>query len=62
MTQSCFGNNPLKRLSHPPRSLDIFPSDFCLYGKIKGVLIVREILNEIDLLEAVSEILNGIGW
>jgi hypothetical protein len=55
-----FGQNPLKRLLHPPYPLDISPSDFYLFGKIKGELIGWEILDDIDFLEAVTEILNGI--
>jgi hypothetical protein len=60
MTQDFFGHNPLKRFPHLPYSPDISPSDFYLFGKVKSALIAREILNEIDLLEAVTEILNDI--
>jgi hypothetical protein len=35
-------------------------SDFSLFGKEKSTLIGHEIPNEIDLLEAVTEILNCI--
>jgi hypothetical protein len=35
------------------------PPDFYLFGKVKSALIEREIPDEIDLLEAASEILNG---
>jgi hypothetical protein len=55
-----FRENRLKRLWHQLCSHDIFRLDFCLFGKVKGTLIVREIPDEIGLLEAVSEILNGI--
>jgi hypothetical protein len=60
MTQNLFGHYPLKRLSHPSDSPNISPSDFYLFGKIKNELIGWEILDEIDLLEAVAEILNSI--
>jgi hypothetical protein len=36
------------------------PSDFYLFGTVKGALIERKIPDEIDLLEAVSRILNHI--
>jgi hypothetical protein len=39
---------------------DIPPSDFYLFGKVKRVVIKREVSDEIDLIEAVSEILNDI--
>jgi hypothetical protein len=60
MTQHFFGHNPPKRLPHIPYSPEISPSDFFLFGKVKSVLIGREIPDEIDLLEAVAEFLNGI--
>jgi hypothetical protein len=48
MTQKFFGHNLLKRLPHPLYSLDISPWDFYLFGKVKSVLIGREIPGEID--------------
>jgi hypothetical protein len=60
MTQAFFGHKPLKKLPHPPCCPDIFPSDFYLFGKVKSALIGKEIPDEIDRLEAVTEILNGI--
>jgi hypothetical protein len=60
MTQQFFEYNPLKRLPHPPYSPDIFPSDFCLFGKAKGVRIGQEIPDEISPLDAVTAILNWI--
>jgi hypothetical protein len=59
-TQNFFGQNPLKKLSHPSYSRDISPSDFYLFGKVKNALIGLEIPDEIDFLESVTEILNGI--
>jgi hypothetical protein len=50
----------VKRFPHLPDSPDIFPSEFCRFGKAKSALIRREIPDKIDLLEAVTEILNGI--
>jgi hypothetical protein len=60
VTQNFFGHNPLKRLVHPSCSCDISPSDFSLFGKVKSALIGWEIADEINLLEALTEILNGI--
>jgi hypothetical protein len=62
VTQHFFGHNWLKRLPHPPSSHDISPSDFCFYlfGKAKNALIGREISDEIDLPEVVTEILSAI--
>jgi hypothetical protein len=60
MTQDFVGHNPLKRLPHPPYSHDISPSDCYLFGKVKSALIGREIPDKIDLLEAITEILNRI--
>jgi hypothetical protein len=56
MTQNFSGYNPLKALSHSPYSLDISPFDFYLFGKVNCALIGQEIPDEIDLLEAVTEI------
>jgi hypothetical protein len=59
-TQNLFGHNPLKSLPHPPYFFDVSPSDFYLFGNIGSTLIERKVPNEIDALEAVTEILNGI--
>jgi hypothetical protein len=53
-------NSPLKKLLHPPYSLDISPSHFYLFGKVESALIGRPIPDEIGLLDAVAEILHGI--
>jgi histone-lysine N-methyltransferase SETMAR len=53
-------HNRLKRFPHSPYSPDISPSDFYLCGKVKRVLIVLEISDEISLLDVVTEILNVI--
>jgi hypothetical protein len=60
MTRDFFEHNPQKRLPHPAYSPDISPSDFYLFGKVKGALIRQEIPDEISLLNAVTDILNGI--
>jgi hypothetical protein len=60
MTQNLFGHNSLKRPQYLSYSLDMSPSDFHLFGKVKSALIGRETLDEIDLLESVTDILNGI--
>jgi hypothetical protein len=64
VTQNFFRDNRLKRLRHPPYSPDISPSDFYLlsFRKVKNALIAREVSDEIDLLEVVTEILSGISY
>jgi hypothetical protein len=53
-------HNSLKRLSHPSYFLDIPPSDIYVIAKVKSALTGPEIPDEIDLLEEVTETLNGI--
>jgi hypothetical protein len=60
VTQDFFGHNPVKILPHPPYSPDIWPLDFYLFGKVKSALIGRETPDEIDLLEAITQIVNRI--
>jgi hypothetical protein len=60
VTQNPFKHNPLERLRHPPDSPDISPSDFYLFGKVQNALIGREIFDEIDLLDVVTEILSRL--
>jgi hypothetical protein len=60
MTQNFFEHNPLNRLPHPLYSPDISPSNFYLFGKAKRSLVSWEIIDEINLLEELTEILNGI--
>jgi histone-lysine N-methyltransferase SETMAR len=59
MTRNFLQHNPLERLPHPPYSPDVSPSD-CYLWESKGTLIGQEIPDEIGLLDAVTEILNGI--
>jgi hypothetical protein len=59
MTENFFGDNLLKRLPHLPYTPDISPLDFYLFGRVESARVGREIAGEIDLLEAVTEILNG---
>jgi hypothetical protein len=47
-------------LSHHPYSLDIFPSDFSRFGRMKDVLIGHEISDKIELLDIVTEISRDI--
>jgi hypothetical protein len=60
MTWNFFEHDQLKRLLHPPYLPDISPSDFYLFGKAKRALIGQYIPDEINLLDAVAEILSGI--
>jgi hypothetical protein len=60
MNQNFSGYNPPKRLPLPACYPDVSPSDVYLFRKVKSALIRREIPDEIDLLEATTEIFNGI--
>jgi hypothetical protein len=62
MIQDLSGNHLLRRLPHPSYSPDISPSNFCLFGKGKRALIGQAIPDETDLLEAATEIWNGISY
>jgi hypothetical protein len=59
MTPNFFKHNQLKRLPHPRYSPDISPWD-SFSGKGKEALIGQEIPDEINLLNAVTVILNEI--
>jgi histone-lysine N-methyltransferase SETMAR len=60
MTQHFLEHNLLKRLSQPPYSPDISPSDFYRFGKVTNALIGQEIPDESAFLESMTEILGGI--
>jgi hypothetical protein len=60
ITRNFFEHKPLKRLPHPPYSPNISPSDFYLFGKVKWALSGQKILDGISILDAATEILNGI--
>jgi hypothetical protein len=60
MTRNFYGHAPLKRLLHPPYSPDISLLDLYRFGKVKVALIGQQIPDEIGLLDAVTEILDGI--
>jgi hypothetical protein len=55
-----FGQNPLKKLPDPPCFPEFSSDDFCLFGKVKSVLIGWDTPDEINLPKAVTEILNCI--
>jgi hypothetical protein len=60
MIQNFFGHSPRKILPHPSYFPGVFPLEFYLFGKVKSALLRREIPDEIDPLEIVIEILNGV--
>jgi histone-lysine N-methyltransferase SETMAR len=46
----------VKKLPHPPYSPDIAPSDFYLFGRIKGMLVGKSFESREDLLSEVVKI------
>jgi hypothetical protein len=59
MARNCSEHNPLKRSHHPPYSPYI-SLGLLSFGKVKRAPIKQEIPNEISVLDAVTERLNGI--
>jgi hypothetical protein len=49
-----------KRDSHPLYSPDIAPSDFFLFGWLKGELVRRPLVEMVYVFQAVSEILGNL--
>jgi hypothetical protein len=60
MTQNFFEHSLLKKLPCPRDLRNISPLNFYLFGTIESAIIRREIHDEIDLLEIVAQILDGI--
>jgi hypothetical protein len=60
MIQNFFEYSPLNKLPCSFYFPDISLFDFYLFGKIQSTLIGQEIPDEIDLLEIVIQILDGI--
>jgi hypothetical protein len=60
MTQHFFGHSSVKGRRYPLYFPDLSPLNFHLFGKVKSGLMGREIPDKINLLEAATEILNGI--
>jgi histone-lysine N-methyltransferase SETMAR len=52
--------NGMKRGPHPPYSPDLAPSDFYLFGYVKGCLAGNAFADADELLDAVQRILEGI--
>jgi hypothetical protein len=50
----------VKRIAHPPFTRDIGPSDFFLFGWLKGELFSRPVSEINGLFEIVEEILNTL--
>jgi hypothetical protein len=60
MCHGRYGQNPLKRASHPPYSPDLAPSDFSLFEYIEHQLQGHEFTEGAELVSAISAILNQI--
>jgi hypothetical protein len=59
-TQSCFKILRLREADHPPYSADIAPSDFDLFGKLKGQMTGSEFESTEDLLATSRRPANAI--
>jgi hypothetical protein len=55
-----FENNQMKTAPHAPHSSDIIPSDFSLFGHVKGRLTGRSFVDAQELFDAVRGILGSI--
>jgi hypothetical protein len=60
MTNDCCSSNSLQRIHQPRYSMDLTPSDFHSFGKVKGDLSKDFIADDDNLLTQVTAILEGI--
>jgi histone-lysine N-methyltransferase SETMAR len=59
-TEAFMESHEMIRMPHPPYSPDLAPSDFYLFGLVKGKLGHVDVMEEDDLFEALDEILGSI--
>ena len=59
-TKSCFKTLRLREADHPPYSPDFAPSDFYLFGKLKGQMAGSEFESTEDLLATIRLLTNAI--
>jgi histone-lysine N-methyltransferase SETMAR len=59
-TQEFLHAHRMKRAPHPPFSPDLAPSDFYLFGKLKGALMGAEFADEQSLFDGVLRVLASI--
>jgi hypothetical protein len=60
VTQSVLVQNKFKVVKHPPFSPDLAPSDFYLFGTVKGKLIGETFNSADELIIAIGDILDSI--
>jgi hypothetical protein len=60
LTMSCFKTPRLCEADHPPDSPDLAPSDFYLFGKLKGQMAGSEFESTEDLLAMIRRLTNEI--
>jgi hypothetical protein len=60
LTKPCFKTLRLREAHHPPYSLDIAPSDFYLFGKLKEQMAGSEFESTEDLLATIRSLTNAI--
>jgi hypothetical protein len=59
-TEQFITENQIRRVSHPPDSLDLAPSDFWPFGHVKTSLVGQTFDEPEQLLEVITEFLNDI--
>jgi transposase len=59
-TRAFMAENSMKLAPHPPYSPDVAPSDFYLFGDVKGRLTGQMFESREDLFDAIIEILRSI--
>jgi transposase len=60
LTKSCFKARRICEADHPPYSPDLAPSDFYLFGKLKGQMVGSEFESTEDLLATIRGLTNAI--
>jgi hypothetical protein len=59
LTKSCFKTLGLREADHPPYSPDLAPSDFYLFGRLKGQMAGSEFESTEDLLATIRQLTNA---
>jgi transposase len=60
LKKSCFKTLRIREADHPPYSPDLTPSDFYLFGKLKGQMAGSEFESTEDLFATIRQLTNAI--